>query len=162
MSRGPQLMVLSREAVEAYAPVPGQKTVCISIVDPTAPLANLQMGYAACLRFKFHDLDPRDVPEGTMTDVGMVEFMNEDAARTIVEFAVEHADADVLVIHCEAGISRSRSVAEALFDAFGRRAPNQYVYRLILDVFRAWRERSGYDGTLWIDYRWSPARRGPR
>lgn len=172
MSRGPQLLVLSREEVEAYSPESGRKTVCISITDPTTRLASLKGGYADVLRFAFHDLEQDAI--GLATDVGKVRLMDVLDAQAIVAFAVQHADADVLVVHCEAGISRSRSVAEALFDAFGRRAPNQYIYRLVLDAFKARRDRlpsgwsvgnealPGYDGTLWIDYRWSPGRRGPR
>jgi hypothetical protein len=116
-----------------------------------------------------------------MTDCGKVTLMGEDDARAIVEFALTHAEADLFIIHCEAGISRSRSVAEALFDAFGRRAPNQYIYRQVLDAFREMRSSQGAQRrptasvgndvlddlesarcSLWIDFRWVPPRRGPR
>ena len=167
---GPTLRVFSREDAEAF--VPEGKAVCISITDPGSPPANLGTKFADVLRLSFHDIGD-DVPPGTKTDRGLAQHMGVVDAGEIVRFAARHADADVLVVHCEAGVNRrprtwgrssptccrSRSVAEALFDAFGRRAPNQYVYRRIVDAFY----RNFY--TLperWIDFRWSPKRRGPR
>lgn len=155
----PALVVLSRRNAEAYLPN-GGKVVCISVTDPTTEPATLSPQFADVLRLVFHDLEPEDCPEGTPTDCGPASFMGPADAGEVVRFAAKHADADVLVIHCEAGVSRSRSIAEALFDCFDRRAPNFHVYRMIVE---AWQRnfKTGLE-PRWISYRWEPARRGPR
>lgn len=160
MSRKPALLVLSRQAAEAYAPN-GGKTVCISVTDPQSPPAELHPGFADVLRLSFHDLTPEHCPAGAMTDCGPAAFMGIADAGEVVRFAAHHADADVFVIHCEAGVSRSRSIAEALFDCFGRRAPNHHVYERVTAAFRN-NHRCGTLPTAWIDFRWHPERRGPR
>lgn len=159
MARGPALVVVGREKAQAYEPTAGKYEVCISITDPMSPPANLSPNFRAVLRLCFHDIDAR-VPAGMMTDCGPAQHMSPRDADRVVAFVLEHEDADVLMIHCEMGVSRSRSIAEALFDVYGRRNPNQWVYQAVL---RAAKKGWG-DGlpAKWIDFRWLPLRRGPR
>lgn len=156
----PALVVLSREKAEAFVPTL-MRAVCISVTDPQSPEAVLHPGFLAVLRLSFHDLSPEDCPEGTPTDCGPAEFMGPADAGAVVRFADLHRDVDVVVIHCEAGVSRSRSIAEALFDSFGRRAPNHHVYERVTAAFRN-NHKCGTLASPWIDYRWNPARRGPK
>lgn len=116
----------------------------ISITDPNDehPKIPQRRGLREILRLKFHDLEP------SLTDVGqesdrnaLYQFMSADDAQRVRRF-IEDSDANALVIHCEAGVSRSPSCAMALCDqlkwgrdcirwAGGNRhkdPPNQHVY----------------------------------
>ena len=152
---GPALVVLSREAAEAY--IPRDREVCISVTDPNTPEPRLSDKFAAICYFKFHDIDER-VPLGELVDDARpaVHFDDYQADR-IVRFAAKYHDVDVVVVHCEAGVSRSRSIAEALFDAFDRRAPNQWVYQRIENAFkRLYNELEVH----WINFRWRDRKHG--
>jgi len=125
------MLVLSRPAAERVRPnVP---YIVISVTDPEMPEADLadsplRMGV---LRLSFHD-------------VGEVQSFwrapSEEDARAIVEFVrAKRSMADLIVCHCEAGISRSSGIAAALSrwlnghdeEFFRRYLPNRLIYRLI-------------------------------
>ena len=90
------------------------------------------------LRLAFFDSDlpaEEDGPDGL--------FSREDARR-IWRFVLPLRERLLcIVLHCNAGVSRSAGVAAALSNAlcgddhafFERYRPNQRVYRLLLDVF---------------------------
>lgn len=99
------ILVLSRERAEAYTPDPGE--VCISITSPGAKVATLHPGWADVLRLEFADDCWCDAPTRR---VGMT----RDHARRAVTFFGRHLDAPRIVVHCEAGVSRSVSMADAL------------------------------------------------
>jgi predicted protein tyrosine phosphatase len=91
------------------------------------------------LRLSFHDRDRPDPPES--------ELFTADHARDIVRFVEDIRGAvDALVVHCEAGVSRSAAVAAALSQAlygedrffFDHYMPNRLVYSTLL---RVWQER---------------------
>jgi predicted protein tyrosine phosphatase len=125
------MLVLSRPAAARVKPnVPH---LVISVTDPEMPEAHLadsplRMGV---LRLKFHDVGedrPRSRAPG------------EEDARAIVEFVkARRSMADLIVCHCEAGISRSSGIAAALSrwlnghdeEFFRRYLPNRLIYRLI-------------------------------
>lgn len=63
-------------------------------------------------------------------------------ARAIWDFVLGHREVDRIVVHCDAGVSRSPAVAAALARVLegddaeyfaGRYRPNMRVYRMILD-----------------------------
>ena len=133
-----KIIVRSRfrtEHMQAY-PVPW---ACISIVSPRQYAAVIPT--ANCidvLRLKFDDVTPSTV-FGRDTNL----FTPKDA-KLILKFANRiWNEADVLHIHCEAGISRSAATAAALSKIYlGNDEeffvppfwPNAFVYRTILNV----------------------------
>ena len=105
----PELVVLSREDAERYEP--RSKEICISISDPHAPPARVSTLFAAVLRLNFDDVTERDEP----TDV----LFAEDHARAIRQFVDSWPSARRVVVHCNAGVSRSPGVALGLCDIRG-------------------------------------------
>jgi hypothetical protein len=138
-TRGPKgIIVLSRERAEAYTPDPGE--VCISITSPGAKPAALHEDWHAVLRLQFADDCWSD---SASRHVGITV---RDADRAVAFFA-RFLDAPRFVIHCEAGVSRSVSMADALAWCFGCRHlltptpicnPNVFVA-----IIAAWRRSVG-------------------
>lgn len=98
--------ILSRGAAERYEPEGLE--LCISIGDPEAPPAQLSTAFLAVLRLAFNDIMAAEQP-------GDVLFAGEHAAA-IVQFVEQWPQAERLVIHCHAGVSRSPGVALGLCD----------------------------------------------
>ncbi|KVP96857.1 hypothetical protein WJ97_13340 [Burkholderia ubonensis] len=89
--------VLSRHAAAKHEPLAGE--VCISITNPRQSAPPLE-GYTDILRLGFHDTDR----EG-----GNFTVMSREHAQAVLEFGAKHKDAP-LMVHCEAGASRSVGV----------------------------------------------------
>jgi len=104
-----EILVLSREAAEQYAP-PGAE-VCISISDPRAASAHLSLAFVAVLRLAFNDIVANPAAEDVL-------FAPEHA-RDVLRFVEQWQHVDRILIHCNAGVSRSPGVALGLCDAFG-------------------------------------------
>lgn len=128
------VVVLSREEAEKVKPLPN--SAIISITDPGSDDANLKDGWEYILRQKFSDVSP-----STLSDY-QNEGMSKQQAEEAVQFIALVADsADVLYIHCEAGISRSAGVASFVQDTYqvpvegGLSLHNRWVYR------RLWRAK---------------------
>lgn len=130
------ILVLSRERAEAYKPDPGE--VCISISSPGGKVAALHPGWTDVLRLQFAD----DCWSDNRSGYGITEAQ---ADRAVVFFA-RWRSAPRIVIHCEAGVSRSVSMADALAWCFGCRHlltptpicnPNVFVA-----IVQAWRRRA--------------------
>lgn len=138
-----QILTLDRESAEAF--VAGPDDVCISIGSPGGPRARLRENFREVLRLSFHDVAgfaaheiPPDAVPPSATDVEL-----------IAAFALRNRDAKRLLVHCEAGYSRSVAVAIAIssklcaswyFPPFylGRWRRNKYVhYRALFDAVRA-------------------------
>ena len=105
----PEFVVLSREEAEAYEP--SGKEICISISDPDASPARVSRHFAAVLRLNFDDV----TEPGEPSDV----LFCEDHAREIRQFLDSWPDAERVVVHCNAGMSRSPGVALGLCDLRG-------------------------------------------
>ena len=107
----------------------------ISITDPGSENARLSTkNRVAVLRLKFHDLD-RPYP-GYEDDL-----FTPSMAREVIEFVTTwRPKIKTLLLHCEAGISRSAAtaafVAKITFgedaEYFKRAIPNRLVYRTLL------------------------------
>ena len=113
--------------------------VVISIHDPDSPKPRVkrQPGLRAVLQLMFDDAEPTD--SGMLNE--RVTLMSAEQARQVWDFVQQHRhDVGAVVVHCEAGMSRSPAVAAALCKALvgdNRRfwqeyQPNEYVYRLVL------------------------------
>lgn len=133
------IFVYSRQALDAAAPheVPH---VVISITSSPDDVARLRNN-AACLgvlRLAFPDVEAASElhPESTL-------FSKQHAER-LWSFVEEHrAKVSRIIVHCDAGKSRSPAVAAALArlldgaDASyfgGRYTPNMRVYRMLLEA----------------------------
>jgi predicted protein tyrosine phosphatase len=111
-SRGrqvPEFVVLSREEAELYEP--RGKEVCISISDPDASPAQVSSRFAAVLRLNFDDVIERGEPSDIL--------FAEDHAREIRKFLDAWPKAERVMVHCNAGVSRSPGVALGLCDIRG-------------------------------------------
>jgi predicted protein tyrosine phosphatase len=108
-NRSPELVVLSREEAERYAPL--GKEICISIADPDAEPARISERFAAVLRLHFNDVIERGEPSDIL-------FCAEHA-RAIRRFIKSWRSAERVVVHCNAGVSRSPGVALGLCDLHG-------------------------------------------
>lgn len=132
------ILVFSRERAEAYTPDPGE--VCISITSPGAKPAALHPDWYAVLRLEFAD--------DCWADAGTRQVgITTQHADLAVAFFARHLDAPKVIIHCEAGVSRSVSMADALAWCFGCRHlitpkpicnPNVFVA-----IIAAWRRFVG-------------------
>ncbi len=91
------IRVLPRRAAVNRTPLAGE--VCISITNPRQSQPTLE-GYADILRLGFHDTDQVG---------GNFTVMSREHAEATLEFAAKHKDA-ALMVHCEAGASRSVGV----------------------------------------------------
>ena len=107
--------------------------VLISITDPGREAA-LPSGYLEVLRLQFHDCDP-----GAQTLGPEAAPMRPEQAELIWVFARRHRGTNI-VVHCGAGVSRSRAIVEALSRTFPEyedrgdesHTPNGHVLRLLL------------------------------
>ncbi len=107
--QSPEFVVLSREDAELYEP--RGKEICISISDPDSPPARVSSRFAAVLRLHFDDVAER----GEESDI----LFAEDHAREIRSFLDSWPDAERVMVHCHAGVSRSPGVALGLCDLRG-------------------------------------------
>jgi predicted protein tyrosine phosphatase len=135
--------VYSRGAIEALPPH-DEPHVIISITTTPDDVARLRIGTSCrgILRLSFFDVE---VPVDSDRDG----VFGLDHAGAICDFVELHrGSVSRIVVHCDAGISRSPAVAAALAvclgesdDEFFRRyRPNMLVYRTLLDEW--WRRRS--------------------
>jgi predicted protein tyrosine phosphatase len=105
----PEFVVLSREDAERYEP--RGREICISISDPEAPPARVSSRFAAVLRLNFNDVTER----GEDSDI----LFAEEHAREIRDFLDSWTGAERVMVHCNAGVSRSPGVALGLCDVRG-------------------------------------------
>jgi predicted protein tyrosine phosphatase len=110
------LEFLSVDEAEAY--MPQIATVAISILTPGRAPALLHRDIEDILRLYFHD----GVPYGTAPR--KVDLFSSEQAQAVIDFLRRNHDQPQprhLLIHCEAGISRSAAVA--VFSASECRLP---------------------------------------
>lgn len=140
---GPHVWFLVLSRVRAERVHPNVPHIVISITDPDRPNAVLPPAplRMAVLRLKFDDVEAPEAWGSPPT---------ADHARQIVDFVRKFGSmADLIVCHCEQGISRSAGTAAALCrwlnghdeEFFQRFLPNRLIYRLILNEL-------GHDGVI--------------
>ena len=137
-----QFEVLSRHNAERMTP-PEMPHIIISITDCGSEPANIPVG-KHCLgihRVQFHDADH----QGEKFLGRLLIAIEPDQAEAIWNFFVQHRDkAELTIVHCEAGISRSAGTAAALAVGNGQSDafifnkpyfnPNRRVFRMILNA----------------------------
>ncbi len=105
----PEFVVLSREEAERYEPRGTE--ICISIADPDAEPAHVSDHFTAVLRLHFNDV----TEQGEPSDI----LFCADHARAIRTFVESWPNAERVVVHCNAGVSRSPGVALGVCDIRG-------------------------------------------
>jgi len=150
-----KIIVASRQSVygvvkRLQTDEPDSKVIVISITDPKSEPVNLPLLDLDVLRLQFHDLDKTYPISGPA-----IVLFNTDMAHQIKGFVEERIDWVensrsgfddlIIVVNCEAGISRSAGVAGALakyfygddsmfFSNASKYLPNRLVYRLLLNL----------------------------
>lgn len=152
-----KILVASRQSVcvaikKLQIDEPDNNVIVISITDPKSEPVNLPLRDFSILRLSFHDLDQTYPISGPA-----IILFNTDMAQQIKDFIVNQLcerglqsiqilgmlHTTSLIIHCEAGISRSAGVAGALSkyilgddSQFFRTPylPNRLVYKTLLNL----------------------------
>jgi predicted protein tyrosine phosphatase len=112
----------------------------ISITDPGSTKIELPISEHRVIRKQFHDLEdnyPGKEPH--------ILLFNNTIAKEIVDF-LEIINGDTVIVHCEAGISRSPAIAAAIAlkyvseevcqTFFKRYLPNRTVFRIMCEEFK--------------------------
>lgn len=117
--------------------------VIVSISTPGSPEAKLVTNphTLGVLRLWFHDLNDAAMEHVEIRDQYEAECFNRAQARQVLDLVSAHPEAQRLLVHCDAGLSRSPAVAAALSKIllgddshfFKRYHPNSRVYRTILE-----------------------------
>jgi predicted protein tyrosine phosphatase len=133
-----ELFVYSRAAIERVPPHDAAHII-ISITTTPDDAARLPDAPACVAIHRAAFLDADAIGEGAE---GIL--FSEAHARALATFVLEHwSRVDRIVLHCDAGLSRSPAVAAAISRAmlgddaeyFRRYRPNMRVYRLLLEAF---------------------------
>jgi len=117
----------------------------ISITDPRSNPASIGLPESRILRLQFHDLRTEQID--------VVKSINKDKSDWPILFDESHAnqindfineDDEIVIIHCEAGISRSPAVAAALAlkfiskkeceSFFIKYFPNNHVFAILCRI----------------------------
>jgi predicted protein tyrosine phosphatase len=142
-----EFLITNRFVVENKFPKTGEPLGLISIKDPTEKPIDHFMSHVhgetcAILNLTFHDVDSLKIAN----DYKLSAFTPE-MAKEILNWtkALIKAEIELIIVQCNAGISRSSGVAAALsliingddswiFDD-KRYLPNRLVYRTILQIY---------------------------
>ena len=131
-------------AAEAKLKVPKVKHIAISIGTSENIELPKNDNRIAELFLLFDDFDTNEYSDTELTELysrHKVHLFNDEMAKSVLEFVISHP-CGVLLVNCEAGISRSAGVAAAIGKVFnrddtfvfnsGRYVPNMLVYSKIL------------------------------
>lgn len=111
-----RILALSRREAERYTPENGRE-VCVSIVSPGSRVPHLSPRFRDLLRLEFDDVDRFYLQRLRQLDgPPPVVPLQPEQAREIAAFYRTHRERDAIVVHCEAGVSRSVGVARALHE----------------------------------------------
>lgn len=156
--------VLSRAEMENFTT--DEKHIIISISDPNSEKVKIKSKPIDILSLQFHDVDHRikkqkdckecggtgmskifpNINDGycyACTDKMDIKIFDEDTAEILLNFVSTYdLDVDLIIVNCEAGISRSSATVAALSLIYNREdqyyfdnyLPNMLVYRKIINV----------------------------
>lgn len=136
-----KIIVLNRKETEKISE-DGKSLFVISITDPEKPLAKINVSEERILRLQFYDTEWK-VP---LLDGEFIYPMSKEDAIKIVNFINKNIqNIETLIVHCEAGISRSAGIGAAISNFFNkddkeyfesyRYVPNRWCYRNVLNAF---------------------------
>lgn len=145
-----RVRVMSRLDATYYCSNPhDEKTVIISISTPCfnyelEPYKNEENGVQNILKLSFFDADEPDGLDVNNIVADNSDLMSDEDAEKIADF-VERNKNDLIIVHCDAGVSRSSAVAAAIlrhytgnddriFDDYSYN-PNMWVYFKVLKAF---------------------------
>lgn len=138
-----EFFVYSRDAIEAIRPhdVPHIIVSIQTPKDPDAVKLPINDHTLKVVNLVFHDLDDRAMAHVELRDQYEADCFSPGQARQILAAVKAYPEAQALLVHCDAGISRSPAVAAALSkilvgddtNFFKRYHPNMRVYRTILE-----------------------------
>jgi predicted protein tyrosine phosphatase len=135
-----------------FSQVFDEKHIIISIVSPYregTPFKD-NPNRLDILRLYFYDIDSSKEESKVSYDDLMAQYgsgvFTEEQAQQIIDFVEKYKDqVELIVVHCEAGISRSAGVGAAILkqltgdDSFifndNRFLPNMFVYRTLLNTW---------------------------
>jgi predicted protein tyrosine phosphatase len=130
---------VSRREAEAMRPKSDANVAIISI-NSDDKLANLSENWKYKLPLIFEDIDKPLVHKGRE-----LILFNGQMAKRIIEFVDSiQNDITVLIVHCDAGVSRSAAVAKFIAEMYHLEIPetysiyNRHIYRTL------WNEVNGY------------------
>jgi predicted protein tyrosine phosphatase len=137
MEKDLTIKVLSRQNIEKF--ITDLPHIVISVRDPESkvPILPNNPNRFAILDLDFNDIDGKQIP-------GFKTFSEEDAASILKVVGLTFPYINLILVNCEAGISRSAGIGAALsklcglsdeefFNPRGPYRPNRWVYRTILD-----------------------------
>jgi len=144
-----KILVMGRQSAEQFNS--NEPYIMISITSPYSPEAKIkEKNLLNILRLSFHDWDAKDKElieqKDTLESKRMIYF-NREMAREVLLFVMCYIKTvNLIVVHCEAGISRSAGVARAIAKCFcgddsyyfKYYLPNMLVYDTIV---KEWNER---------------------
>jgi len=135
-----EIIVLPKRAIPQLESPLYWAMISVVTLENTWP-ENSDQNCKKTLRLAFHDADPNCFDTTGYED----ELFDEKRANLICDFVNEIKDeVDMLVVHCEAGVSRSPAIAGAIskfmFDDDSKffkspYTPNMYVYRKLLETY---------------------------
>jgi predicted protein tyrosine phosphatase len=138
------IVVLPRRAIEEIDTPLAWAMISIATEEGTWPEFD-DKNNKGVLRLAFHDSDPNNTHNPHIATEE--QLFNSMRANLVLDFVEEKKrDIDMLVVHCEAGVSRSPAIAAVISKVvFGEDkdfflppfTPNMHVYRVMLDTAHA-------------------------
>lgn len=133
----------SREVIIATPGNPNKALISISCPGDPAPL---QSGWGRILRLEFDDIDRRSMVDWYKKTTGKtLRLFDENQAQTVIDFIdTLPKTIDVLVVHCDAGVSRSAAIARFSAMKLGcplqgdDRLANAHVLSVLNKINRTW------------------------
>lgn len=134
---GMKIVVMGEYSARKY--IPGDDEVCISITTRNKVGFNvgdvpLDHRFEDILRLKFDDTAVDSMGSDSP------ESITSQQADSVVQFVLKHRNRKKIVIHCFAGVSRSRSMAAAIVDSldlpYSFTVLNLHVYDAVIDAFK--------------------------
>ena len=95
------MRILSLSRAEFRAHTPAVNAVAVQIADPNQPHEDI-LGYKRKHMTNFWDVEE---------EIGPYKPISQTKAELLVDFLLANTKASELVVHCEAGVSRSHTVA---------------------------------------------------
>jgi hypothetical protein len=134
---------VSKHRAEIMTVLPdNDNTAIISCITPTQRQAVLDENWANVLRLTFSDAYPGDLYTPEREGAENVVLFNKEHAEKIIEFLdTIHNSVDYLVMHCNAGVSRSPAVLDFVGDAYGYQVcsntnfANRHVYNQLMSTY---------------------------